>query len=102
MRYLDAGLGPERVTVSSDGGGCLPVFDGEGRVASMDVGEPVGHGGRRCAELLGAGPAARAGAAGVHRQSGAAAAGCSGRGGSRPGADADLVVLDGDGGGART
>ena len=34
MRYLDAGLPPDRVTVSSDGGGCLPVFDAEGRVAS--------------------------------------------------------------------
>ena len=38
VRYLDAGAGPSRVTVSSDGGGCLPVFDGEGRVASFDVG----------------------------------------------------------------
>ncbi|MEO7987851.1 MAG: beta-aspartyl-peptidase [Gemmatimonadales bacterium] len=40
VRYLDAGLAPRRVTVSSDGGGCLPVFDGEGRVASLDVGRP--------------------------------------------------------------
>jgi beta-aspartyl-dipeptidase (metallo-type) len=39
-RYLAAGLPPERVTVSSDGGGCLPVFDREGRVAGMDVGRP--------------------------------------------------------------
>ncbi len=31
----------ERVTVSSDGGGCLPRFDGEGRVAAMDVGDPA-------------------------------------------------------------
>jgi beta-aspartyl-dipeptidase (metallo-type) len=40
VRYLDAGLPADRVTVSSDGGGCLPVFDAEGRVASMDVGSP--------------------------------------------------------------
>jgi beta-aspartyl-dipeptidase (metallo-type) len=40
LRYLDAGAPPERVSVSSDGGGCLPVFDAEGRVASMDVGAP--------------------------------------------------------------
>ncbi len=40
VRYLDAGLQPERVTVSSDGGGCLPVFDADGRVTSMDVGRP--------------------------------------------------------------
>jgi len=37
-RYLAAGLPPERVTVSSDGGGCLPVFDRDGRVVEMDVG----------------------------------------------------------------
>jgi beta-aspartyl-dipeptidase (metallo-type) len=40
-RYLAAGMPPERVTVSSDGGGCLPVFDGEGRVVEMDVGRPA-------------------------------------------------------------
>ena len=39
-RYWDAGLPPGRVTVSSDGGGCLPRFDGDGRVAGMDVGAP--------------------------------------------------------------
>jgi beta-aspartyl-dipeptidase (metallo-type) len=39
-RYLEAGLPLERVTVSSDGGGCLPVFDSEGRVIAMDVGRP--------------------------------------------------------------
>ena len=39
-RYLDAGRPPERITVSSDGGGCLPVFDAEGRVAQFDVGRP--------------------------------------------------------------
>lgn len=40
LRYLGAGLPPERITVSSDGGGCLPVFDGDGRVTDMDVGSP--------------------------------------------------------------
>jgi beta-aspartyl-dipeptidase (metallo-type) len=39
-RYLGAGLPPERVTVSSDGGGCLPSFDAEGRVIALDVGRP--------------------------------------------------------------
>jgi beta-aspartyl-dipeptidase (metallo-type) len=39
-RYLEAGLPPGNVTVSSDGGGCLPVFDADGRVTSMDVGRP--------------------------------------------------------------
>jgi isoaspartyl dipeptidase IadA len=40
IRYLDAGLPADRVTVSSDGGGCLPSFDREGRVTHMDVGRP--------------------------------------------------------------
>ncbi len=40
MRYLESGAPRERLTVSSDGGGCLPVFDAGGRVTSMGVGEP--------------------------------------------------------------
>jgi beta-aspartyl-dipeptidase (metallo-type) len=40
-RYLTADLPPERVTVSSDGGGCLPVFDQDGRVTAMEVGTPT-------------------------------------------------------------
>lgn len=38
-RYLDAGAPPDRLTVSSDAGGCLPCFDAEGRVSHMDVGD---------------------------------------------------------------
>ena len=30
----------DRVTISSDGGGCLPTFDDEGSMIHMDVGEP--------------------------------------------------------------
>jgi beta-aspartyl-dipeptidase (metallo-type) len=41
-RYWNAGAPAERVTVSSDGGGCLPVFDADGRVVHMDVGDPAG------------------------------------------------------------
>ncbi|MFK5957158.1 MAG: beta-aspartyl-peptidase [Planctomycetota bacterium] len=37
-RYLDAGLPPERISISSDGGGCLPHFDEHGRMISFDVG----------------------------------------------------------------
>ncbi|KIQ96802.1 beta-aspartyl-peptidase [Lysobacter sp. A03] len=40
LRYLDSGAPAERVTVSSDGGGCLPVFDTQGRMLSMGVGAP--------------------------------------------------------------
>ncbi len=39
-RWLDGGLPAGRLTVSSDAGGCLPVFDADGRVAAMDVGSP--------------------------------------------------------------
>lgn len=38
--YFDAGVPADRITVSSDGGGCLPCFDEHGRVARMDVGDP--------------------------------------------------------------
>jgi beta-aspartyl-dipeptidase (metallo-type) len=37
-RYFAAGAPADRVTVSSDAGGCLPCFDAEGRVTHMDVG----------------------------------------------------------------
>ncbi|MBC7843048.1 MAG: beta-aspartyl-peptidase [Gemmatimonadaceae bacterium] len=37
--YWESGAPLDRVTVSSDGGGCLPVFDADGRIVSMDVGE---------------------------------------------------------------
>lgn len=44
VRYLDAGLPAGRVTVSSDGGGCLPLLDAEGRVVGIDVGAPSATG----------------------------------------------------------
>ena len=37
-RYLAAGAPPDRITVSSDAGGCLPCFDQHGRVKSMEIG----------------------------------------------------------------
>ena len=37
-RYLASGAPADRVTISSDAGGCLPCFDAEGRVTHMDVG----------------------------------------------------------------
>lgn len=40
LRYLDSDAPPEGITVSSDGGGCLPEFDDEGRIVRMDVGRP--------------------------------------------------------------
>lgn len=37
-RYITAGMPRGRLTVSSDGGGCLPTFDADGRLVTMDVG----------------------------------------------------------------
>ena len=37
-RFLASDAPKNRLTVSSDGGGCLPTFDAEGRLAKMDVG----------------------------------------------------------------
>ena len=95
-RYLGAGLPPERVTVSSDGGGCLPSFDAEGRVIAMDVGRPAALAGT-LKELLECGqplerilPAFTANPARLlrlHR-----------KGRLASGSDADLVVLDESGG----
>jgi beta-aspartyl-dipeptidase (metallo-type) len=39
-KYLASGAPRQRVTCSSDGGGCLPTFDAEGRLVAMDVGRP--------------------------------------------------------------
>jgi beta-aspartyl-dipeptidase (metallo-type) len=38
QRYVASGAPAERVTISSDAGGCLPCFDADGRVSHMDVG----------------------------------------------------------------
>jgi beta-aspartyl-dipeptidase (metallo-type) len=95
-RYLDAGLPADRVTVSSDGGGCFPVFDGEGRVVDMDVGEPAAVGGT-LRELIAAGqPLERVLPAFTSNPARLLMLPRKGR--LTPGADADLVVLDEAGG----
>ena len=90
-RYLASGAPPERVTISSDGGGCLPSFDGEGQVAHMDIGKP-GALMATLMELIEAGepldrvlPAFTSNPAALLR--------LSSKGQVRPGGDADLVVL---------
>ena len=40
-RFLDSGAPANLVTISSDGGGCLPVFDEQGEMLSMDIGSPA-------------------------------------------------------------
>lgn len=96
VRYLDSGAPETRVTVSSDGGGCLPEFDDQGRVVRMDIGRPHALIGT-LRELLGGDqplervlPAFTSNVADLLRlpTKGRIAAGC----------DADLVVLDENGG----
>jgi len=41
LMYLDSGAAEGRITVSSDGGGCLPVFNDRGEMLHMDIGEPA-------------------------------------------------------------
>ena len=40
-RWLHADLPADRLTCSSDGLGCMPVFDGHGHICAMDVGRPA-------------------------------------------------------------
>ncbi len=94
VRYLGARLDPSRITVSSDAGGSLPVFDAEGRVTGTEVGSPGAVGealrtlvqrGERLERVL---PAFTANPARLLR--------LERKGRLVPGADADLVVLDTD------
>jgi beta-aspartyl-dipeptidase (metallo-type) len=41
QRYLEAGAPTGNVTISSDGGGCLPVFNEQGEMLHMDIGRPA-------------------------------------------------------------
>jgi beta-aspartyl-dipeptidase (metallo-type) len=91
-RWHDAGLPSHRITVSSDAGGCLPVFDEEGRVHSMDVGAASALA-TTLAELVARGrpleqvlPPFTSNVADLLR--------LPAKGRLHPGADADLVVLD--------
>lgn len=39
-KFLESGAPEENVTVSSDGGGCLPLFNAQGEMLHMDIGCP--------------------------------------------------------------
>jgi len=100
VRYLDAGLDGSRVTVSSDGGGCLPVFDAEGRVTGMEIGSAAAVGGALRALLARGQPLERVLPAFTSNPARLLRLPHKGR--LDPGADADLVVLGPDGGAADT
>ena len=51
VRYLESGAPKERLTCSSDGGGCLPNYDAQGNLLSIDIGKP-GAVAEALAELL--------------------------------------------------
>jgi beta-aspartyl-dipeptidase (metallo-type) len=94
-RYLEAGLPPNRVTVSSDGGGCLPVFDADGRVSRMDVGRPSAMAEALKALLACGQPLERILPAFTSNQANLLLLPLKGH--LTAGADADLVVLDEEG-----
>ncbi len=94
-RWLHERLPAERLTVSSDGAGCLPVFDGEGQLVHMDIGRPdtltkalqaLRRRGFAYEDVL---PFFTSNVARLLR--------LAGRGVLEPGGVADLVILDDDG-----
>jgi beta-aspartyl-dipeptidase (metallo-type) len=96
VRYLDAGLPRTKITISSDGGGCLPKFDADGlRVTEMDVGQPSSVAETLRTLLAGGQPLERILPAFTSNPATLFRLGHKGR--LVPGADADLVVLTEDG-----
>lgn len=91
-RAIATGADLSRVTVSSDGGGCLPVFDDDGRVVAMDVGD-VGAMAFALRELLSRGHALET-VLPCFTQNVASLLRLPRKGVIAVGADADLVVLD--------
>jgi beta-aspartyl-dipeptidase (metallo-type) len=94
-RYLDAGLPPERITASSDGAGCLPTFDAEGRLIAMDIGRPGALFDALSALLARKVPLPTALL--PFTRNVASLLRLSGKGRVAVGADADLLILDAEG-----
>lgn len=91
-RYHDAGCPAENLTISSDGGGCLPEFDANGEMVKMDFATSAGLP-DALRELAARGhaldtvlPAMTSNVARLLK--------LAGKGRIAPGADADLVCLD--------
>ena len=92
--YLDGGFNPKNITVSSDGGGCLPTFDSNGEMLHMDIGssrslvqtvQKLHQDGRPLEQIL---PPFTSNVAELLR--------FKNKGHIANGADADLVILDYD------
>jgi beta-aspartyl-dipeptidase (metallo-type) len=89
--WISAKLPRNRLTCSSDGAGCLPVFDAEGRVQRMDVGRPGEVADALAALVLRGHPLEDA--LPVFTSNVAAVLRLEGKGRVRAGGDADLLVL---------
>ncbi len=90
--YLESDAPRDRLTCSSDGGGCLPTFDASGRMVAMDVGSPVALA-ETLAVLLSRGHALEE-VLPIFTRNVAGVLGLGSKGRIAAGADADLVTLD--------
>ena len=92
LRYQDAGLASSRLTMSSDGGGCLPTFDAAGTLIQMGIGrsstlvETLKELAQQGVALEAILPSMTSNVADLLR--------LSAKGRLAPGQDGDLVVLD--------
>ena len=93
--YLASGAPRELLTCSSDGGGCLPTFGADGRIAAMDVGRPAAVA-ETLRALLARGHALED-VLPVFTSNVAAVLRLPAKGSIAVGADADLVVLNASG-----
>lgn len=94
LRYLDAGLPEDGVTISSDSGGSLPTFDASGRLIAMDVGRSESMA-VTLRELFASGRSPAAFLPALSRNA-AELLGLPRKGRLEVGGDADLVVLGDD------
>lgn len=91
-RYLASGAPRNLLTCSSDGGGCLPKFDANGRLVEMDIGRPAALFDTFAALL--AGGSAIGDVLPIFTRNVAEILRLGKKGRIAVGADADLVVLD--------